>query len=192
MSHTVCFTDEEWTFYYNLCHQYACDELESTFEQRKRRNQFNKNAMITQTTCGKLAEWACTLYFLDKGEPISDPDMEIYTASKKSFDADLQVDGHDLHVKSQTTESATRFGTSWMFQYSGKGTGHCDPLLKKENGLVAFCVVDMKSHKVQIVGVCEFDKIRHKLREPMKEVLKKTKRCIYLEDLCKNDFININ
>lgn len=188
--HTVHFTDEEWQFYYNLCHQYACNELESTYEQRKRRNQYNKNAMIVQTTCGKIAEWAVTLMYTDMGEDdISDPDMEIYTASKKSFDADLMLNGKDLHVKSQTAESASRFGTSWMFQYGGQGHGHCDPLLKKQNGMVAFCVVDMKAQQAHIMGICQFDKIRHKLREPVKEVLKKTKRCIYLEDLCAEDYV---
>lgn len=186
---TIYFTDEEWNVYYNLCNKYAKEELESTLAQKNRRNQFNKDAMIHQTTTGKIAEWAVTLLLSEKGEKVSDPDMEIYTAYKKSFDADLNVDGHDLHVKSQSEESAERFGTSWMFQYNGRGHGHRDPLLTYDNGLVAFCVVSFKHKAVRLEGICEFQNIRDKLREPVKQSLKNTKRCIYLEDLKEKDFI---
>ena len=188
---TVFFTDEEWTVYHKLCEDYARNELESTFAQRNRRNQFNKAAMVHQTTTGKLAEWGVTLHCMDKSRKITDPDMVIYNATKKSFDADLQLDGEDLHVKSQSVESAQRFGTSWMFQYGGHGFGHTDPLLKKENGYVAFCVVDFARKAVIIHGICNFDTLRKRLREPVKETLKKTKRCIYLEDLTDDDFLDL-
>lgn len=189
MPHIVTFSDEEWEFYYKLCNQYAKDELESTYEQRTKRNQFNKAAMVHQTTTGKLAEWAVTLFFTDKENTISDPDMQIYSAFNKSFDADLQLDGYDLHVKSQSKESAERFGTSWMFQYSGRGSGHKDPLLRLADGLVAFCVVDFNRKEVILHGICGFASIRDRLREPVKKTLKNTKRCIYLEDLNKKDFL---
>ena len=191
MSHSVYFSDEEWDFYYRICNQYARQELSSTLAQKNKRNQFNKEAMIHQTTTGKLAEWAVTLFFTDKPCRISDPDMKVYTKYEKSFDADLKVDGIDLHVKSQSIESAKRFGTSWMFQYGGKGNGHKDPLLSYANGLVALCVVDFKGKFVEIKGICDFKSIRGKLREPVKEALKRTKRCIYLEDLLEKDFIEI-
>ena len=191
MPHTIYFSDEEWQFYYELCNEYAKKELASTLAQKNRRNQFNEKAMIHQTTTGKIAEWAVTLFFTDKPCTISDPDMEIYSKYQKSFDADLKIDGFDLHVKSQSTESAKRFGTSWMFQYAGRGGGHRDPLLTYDNGLVAFCVVDFKEKAVRLEGICEFGVIREKLREPVKESLKNTKRCIYLEDLTQNDFIEI-
>jgi len=192
MPHTIFFSDEEWSFYHEICNTYAKDELESTFAQRNRRNQFNKNAMIHQTTTGKLAEWGVTLYFTDMPCTISNPDMEIYQAAGKSFDADLKLDGEDLHVKSQSVDSAKRFGTSWMFQYGGNGYGHTDPLLKKENGYVAFCVVDFDKKTVVLHGICNFDTLRKRLREPVKESLKNTKRCIYLEDLTDDDFIDIS
>lgn len=188
---TVFFTDEEWTFYHSLCQEYARNELESTFAQKNRRNQFNKNAMVHQTTTGKLAEWGVALHCMDKAKNITDPDMKIYKAAGKSFDADLQLDGEDLHVKSQSVDSAQRFGTSWMFQYGGHGFGHTDPLLKKQNGSVAFCVVDFEQKSVTIHGICNFDTLRKRLREPVKESLKKTKRCIYLEDLTEDDFLDI-
>ena len=189
MPHVVYFSDEEWEFYHDLCHSYARNELDSTFAQKKRRNQFNKNAMVHQTTTGKIAEWGVALHFIDQQRSISDPDMKVYEAAGKSFDADLQLDGKDLHVKSQSVDSAKRFGTSWMFQYGGRGFGHTDPLLKKENGLVAFCVVDFDNKKVIIHGLCNFDTLRKRLREPVKESLKQTKRCIYLEDLVPEDFV---
>ena len=188
---TIYFSDEEWQFYYHLCNQYAKDELASTIQKKNKRNQFNTDAMIHQTTTGKIAEWAVTLLFTDKPCTISDPDMQIYTKYKKSFDADLTIDGYDLHVKSQSVESANRFGTSWMFQYNGRGSGHRDPLLNYDNGLVAFCVVDFNKKAVHIKGICEFALIRNKLREPVKKSLKHTKRCIYLEDLTQQDFIEI-
>ena len=55
---------------------------------------------------------------------------------------------------------------------------HHRPLLTYDNGLVAFCVVDFKEKTVRIEGICEFGVIREKLREPVKESLKNTKRCI--------------
>ena len=180
MRKTVQFTDEEWDCYHSLCLHYAIKELESTKRQKNRRNQFNTNAMIHQTTTGKLAEWALTLYYLDKGEQISDPDMTIYNARGKSFDADLTLNNKDLHVKSQTVVSAKRFGTSWMFQFDGKGYGHKDPLLQYANGDVAFCIVDFTNKRVHIEGICNFQKIRHKLKKPVKNSLKNTKRCIKL------------
>jgi hypothetical protein len=189
MPYTVQFSDEEWEFYYDMCNQYAKDELASTYEQKMKRNQFNTTAMVHQTTTGKLAEWAVTLHFTEKENTISDPDMEIYPAWKKSFDADLQLDGYDLHVKSQSVESAQRFGTSWMFQYNGRGGGHRDPLLHLADGLVAFCVVDFTNKSVALQGICGFAGIRDRLREPVKKSLKNTKRCIYLEDLKQEDFL---
>ena len=54
MTHTIYFSDEEWEFYYSLCNQYAKDELASTWKQKNKRNQFNKDAMIHQTTTARL------------------------------------------------------------------------------------------------------------------------------------------
>lgn len=148
--------------------------------------------MVIQTTTGKIAEWGVTLYFTDLPCTISDPDMTLYAQDKKSFDSDLTINGRDLHVKSQNMSSAEKFGTSWMFQYGGNGVGHCDKLFKdKDGGWVAFCLVDEPKKTVQIVGICDFNTVRAKLKEPKKEALKKTKRCIYLKDLCPSDFINI-
>ena len=183
MSQTIQFTDDEWETYHALCHKYAHDELESTFAQRAKRNQTNKDAMIAQVTCGKMAEWAVTMCLLDQGYDVTEPDMKIYTASKKSFDADLTVDGAPLHVKSQSVESARRFGTSWMFQYGGRGYGHKDPLIDKVDENVALCVVDFTNRNVVIHGIFPFEKLRGILKEPVKLSLKKTKRCVYLKDL---------
>ena len=192
MPYDIIFTGPEWDKYYQLCNDYARNELESTFAQRNRRNQFNKDAMIHQVTTGKLGEWAVKMYLNNKPCKCTEPDMKIYDKYHKSFDADLTVDGVELHVKSQSSESARRFGTSWMFQFNGRGKGHRDPLITFATGLVAFVVVDFEQKMATLHGICEFDSIRDKLREPVKPALRDTKRCIYLEDLYEEDFIDLD
>ena len=180
---TLYFTTEEWDTVYAACSNYAKKEFKSTELQRARRNQTNKSAILSQTTVGKIAEWAVTFFYSDKGYQMSAPDMKIYAAPNKSFDADLLMNGTPLHVKSQSIDSANRYGTSWTFQYGGKGTGHKDPLINRVDENVALCVVDMKQHMVIIHGIFNFKVLRKKLKEPKLDYLKKTKRCIYLTDL---------
>ena len=193
MHHLVQFSDEEWAFYYRICNEYSIGELKTTYLHKSKRNQTDKNTMVIQSTTGKIAEWAVTLYFTDLPCKISDPDMTLYAEDCKTFEPDLTLDGHDLNVKSQHVSSAARFGTSWMFQYNGNGVGHCDSLIKDDKGgLVAFCIVDFDNKQVDLVGVCDFNAIRHKLREPKKECLKNSKRCIYMDDLDASDFIDIS
>jgi len=54
------------------------------------------------------------------GFKVNKPDFEIYSKGNKSFDADLVDATRYFHVKSQTMESAKKYGHSWLLQRSDK------------------------------------------------------------------------
>jgi hypothetical protein len=79
------------------------------------RNQTNENKVRADIYLGKLAEYAVFNYLISKGRKCSAPDITIYEAKQKSYDADLYVNGQSpLHVKSCI--QAQGYGNSWVFQ----------------------------------------------------------------------------
>ena len=176
------FDDEEWGLVHGACEKFARAELETTKNQRFRRNQYNLEKMMMDNIVGKIGEWAVCFQCWKEGYNCSEPDMEIYTSSGKSFDADLILEGQDMHVKSQSVESAERYGTSWTFQKGGRGYGHTDPIISEGGGYGIFTVVDIRNKCVDIYGPLTTEEVRDKLRDPKLERLKATKTCLYLED----------
>lgn len=162
--------------------EFANKEYETSKKQRAKRNQTNKQRIIQQNITGKIGEFAVMFHFLDQGRDINSPDMEIYTY-KKSFDADLTLDGVGLHVKSQSKDSYDRLGKkTWTFQYGGLGSGHKDPLTyKKSMENVVFVYID--GMNTEIYGPYSWDIIKPLLKDPVIERLKGIKKCIYVDDL---------
>ena len=180
---TITFTNEEWDAIYHSCHKFANLEIQTTEKQRNRRNQWNRDKMIVDNRIGKIGEWAVAFNMWKNEIECNEPDMEIYTVKKKSFDADLVYkDGVDLHVKSQSVVSAQRYGASWTFQKGGQGYGHTDPILRSGDGMAIFAIVDEKNHKADIFGPMDLDTLRNNLRDPKLQKLKHTKACLYLSD----------
>lgn len=164
--------------------EFAKKEYETSWKQRAKRKQTNKQRIIQQNITGKIGEFAVMFHFLDQDRDISSPDMEIYTY-KKSFDADLRLDGVGLHVKSQSRDSYDRLGKkTWTFQYGGSGSGHKDPLIyKKLTENVVFVYVD--GMETEIYGPYAWEAIQPLLKDPVIDRLKGIKKCIYVEDLPK-------
>ena len=52
------FDDEEWGLVHGACEKFARKELETTKNQRFRRNQYNLEKMMMDNIVGKIGEWA--------------------------------------------------------------------------------------------------------------------------------------
>lgn len=174
------FNDDEYAYVLSTCKTFAEKEYQTTWKQRARRNQTNKERIIQQTITGKIGEFAVMFFLLDQGHTVTSPDMEV--TYNKSFDADLTWNNRPLHVKSQRMQSSQQFGISWTFQKGGYGRGHTDPLTNKIlDEDVVFCHVNEKN--VNIYGPYPWSKVKSLLRDPVLDRLKGIKECIYLEDL---------
>lgn len=120
----------------------------------------------------------------------SPPDFTIYEKKKKSFDADMKTDSFDVHVKTQDKASGEKYGISWVFQYSGGGYGHTDPLLAKPTvrDLAVFVTVDMTALSCTIHAATRCVLLPKFLSLPKLIQLYGSKRVVYLDSL-KPEFI---
>lgn len=115
--------------------EFARESL-NTHRGYKRRRQYNMEAIRNQIITGKIGEYVTYKFLKDQCYKCSRPDLKIYSAGKKSWEADLKA--HDLddllvHVKSQTFKNAGTYGLSWIFQLGSDGYSHVDPILKGES-----------------------------------------------------------
>lgn len=119
------------------------NEVVGTNHYYSNRGQSNKDTIIHQVFVGKVGEYAVRQWYIQKGFTCSEVDITV--TRKKTFEPDLLVDGQACHVKSQSMESAQRFGISWTFQYAGSSkSGHRDYEIfdtYSEHDRVVFCVV---------------------------------------------------
>lgn len=101
---------------YNMCKAFAEKVVDTNLDEYASRKQFDKQKIISDILIGKLAEWGVYFIYLEDNRRLDPPDMKVYTADKKSYDADLRYGNYKLHIKSQTVESVRRYGHSWLFQ----------------------------------------------------------------------------
>jgi hypothetical protein len=152
------------------CEQFAIECASTNKDEYAKRNQTNLSKIQLDIVVGKIGEWA-VMKFLGKG--CSKPDFEIYTAKKKSFDADLTYNGVNVHVKSQSEKSASMYGISWLFQKR-------DPLYRKPNPddlIVGVLVGDTEAEIVMYGNVASLV-----FGEPKIHQLRGSKVAIYLEE----------
>jgi hypothetical protein len=162
-----------------LCKHFAEKVVQTNIDCYKDRNQNSIEKIKKDILIGKLAEWGVFfVYHFVRGKMnISSPDMRIYSIKDKSFDADLKFGLFNLHVKSQTSESAYRYGDSWVFQIK-------DPLFvySNEYDIIIGCRVYLESDGalVQIKLEKPFDNL--KFGEPKLAKFCGIKKTIYLKD----------
>lgn len=120
--------------------------------------QSNGDFILRQIAWGKFGEWLIA-FELDLLGECSEPDMKIYAAKKKSFDADLTLNGVDVHCKTTTVTSAKRWGESWCFKAQ-------DPLLKNPEGFISLCTIDTEKEMAKTYGPFEAKLIVPLLEEP--------------------------
>lgn len=110
-----------------MCEHFAERSYKSSADMYAHRKQANEAKIKQDIMLGKLAEFGVYFIYLANGRTnITAPDLNIYPAKQKSFDPDLRWGLFNLHIKSQTIESANRYGDSWVFQSN-------DPAVKSPN-----------------------------------------------------------
>ena len=149
------------------------------------RGQSNKDTIIHQIFVGKVGEYAVRQWYVQKGFTCSEVDVTV--THKKTFEPDLRVDGHACHVKSQSMESAQRFGISWTFQFAGSsGAGHRDHEIfdtYSEHDRVIFCVVNPPAVKIMAeVKVTDLHQLGL-FDLPKKKELVEYKRVVYFNKI---------
>lgn len=96
---------------------------------------------------GALGEIAAYKVLKRAGHELAKPDFEIYEKGQKSYDADLRIMRKKFHVKTQTKESAERYGKSWLMQ-------RYDPIFNGSgyNEYLVCCVADLDTNSVEVLG----------------------------------------
>ena len=168
------------------CKQFARACYETNKEEYARRNQNNKEMIISQIAQGKYAELLVQSVLTEEGyDIINEVDFAIYHTKDKSFDCDIRAfkeksesNVWDFHVKSISKKSADRYGASWLFQKR-------DPLLTtpKSNDKVVFVLLDEQNISYKEIVCIDARELHRYLKSPKKESLRGNKYAVYMEDL---------
>jgi hypothetical protein len=98
-----------------LCTLFSSEVYHTNKDMYSSRNQTDENKVRSDIYLGKMAEFAVYNYLISKGKKCSSPDILIYEAKQKSYEADLFVNGSSpLHVKSCMDSKI--YSNSWVFQ----------------------------------------------------------------------------
>jgi hypothetical protein len=149
---------------YITCANFADQVVETNLSEYASRNQFNREKITNDILYGKLAEWGVYFIYLNKGRTnINPPDMRILDVKDKSFSSDLNWHLFNLHIKSQSRDSALRYGDSWLFQTK-------DPLFgySTEYDIVVGCSVEIRT--CDILGNVESVLVEIKIEKPFKDI----------------------
>ncbi|NJK45060.1 MAG: hypothetical protein HC933_12930 [Pleurocapsa sp. SU_196_0] len=126
---------------------------------------------------GKLGEEAVRLVYASFGVPVEGPDYTIYTGRRKSWEADLTVDGAALHVKTQTSRASLLYGLSWLFQDS---SARSDTALKQLEEWVCFVLLDEEKLRARVFPPQQMKSL--KFSEPALAHLQGKKRVAYARE----------
>jgi hypothetical protein len=153
------------------CDLFSKFSVFSSLEEYKKRNQFDKEKIINDIYNGKVAEFMVYNFLILKQKKVNSPDLNIYENYNKSYDADLSLQGANIHIKSHNVNS--NFPVSWVFQKK-------DSLITKikDDDFLALVVMNKEINYMYLKKISEVI-----FKEPVKESLKETKLCIYENDL---------
>lgn len=151
------------------CELFASHSVSTSTSEYSRRNQHSMVKIRDDIYRGKVAEYMVYDYLTFKGNETSLPDVEIYEARRKSYDADLVSNGYNVHVKSHTLNP--NYPVSWVFQKS-------DKLTKGSDDFLALVIMDEEFEAKAYLGQAK----HFTFRPPVNESLK-SKTCIYVDDI---------
>lgn len=97
-----------------LSDMFAHEVYETNREMYASRNQDNRLKVIADIYLGKMAEFAVWNLLQRQGKDATFPDIMIYKANKKSYDADITSGDTKIHVKSCIAMGL--YPVSWVFQ----------------------------------------------------------------------------
>ncbi len=126
---------------------------------------------------GKLGEEAVRLVYQSFGINVDGPDYQIYSRTKKSWAADLTVDGAALHVKTQTTRAALLYGLSWMFQDAATRS---DATLTQSEDWVTFVLLNEDKLTAHVFPPQQISDLS--FSAPMLEHLRGKKQVVYARE----------
>ena len=114
-------------YWRDKCMKFATEVVDTNKALYLYRGAGSVSKIIEDIYIGKLGEVGVYKHIKDMGSECTKPDFEIYSKKRKSYDADLFINEDKcVHVKSQSAESALKYGHSWLFQRT-------DPVYVKPN-----------------------------------------------------------
>ena len=178
----INFTEEDLA----KCLEFSEQVDTSLYAQR---NQWDANKRKADSKIGKLGELAVYYSLKDKYPNISYPDFKIYPAKQKSWDFDLKDEKFNLHVKTQESLQAAKFGESWIFQYGNGKNRHYDKEIfdrTSPNQYIAFVKVNLLKKEGEVRAIVSLDML-HENKLFALPVLQKlqvaNKLAVYYKDL---------
>lgn len=160
------------------CGEFSHKRIWGSHKLYKQRGETNIAKIQDDIYAGALAEFAVYNYLKMDNRDCTEPDLEIYASNAKNYSPDLISEDLKIHVKSQTAESAERWGLSWSFQ-------RVDPLIKMptEKDYIALCKVH--GNVVELIGVVKAETVlqEHLFAECRNLKYAKTKQVIYYDEL---------
>ena len=146
-------------------------------------NQSIKEKVRDDHFVSKLGEEAVRILFEGRQCQVDGPDYGVYEAKRKSWAADLRVNGLEVAVKTQRRSAANRYGLSWTFQDSPERR---DPILDMPDAWVCLVVFEDLQTENECL-VYPLRKIKQLIFEaPRLAKLVGKKQAVYLETLIKN------
>ena len=175
----------KWQTDWQKCVRYAEAEITSVTTSRRQRGQCNASRIKHQAAVGKFGEILACEYLRFYGHDCSAPDFQIYSNANKSWESDLFVGKHKIACKTQDAASARRYGQSFVFQKGGHGRGHTDPVMRDEESLCMFVMINLKNCTCDVRGPYAMRDLIPLFREPTVESLRFSKSCLYFDDIQK-------
>ena len=156
-------------------YNFANESANSSASKYKQRKQSNISKIKNDIFIGKVAEYSVYNYYMSKGFKVTPPDVKIYHAKNKSYDADLKILDKDyqIHVKSHFVKSL--FPPSWVFQ-------KIDPLVTNPSpkDVVVLCMINSQGEGEAIIE--KATSLPDKYKPLLKQSLQ-SKTAIYFKDL---------
>lgn len=159
------------------CAKFAHDSILTNVDEYSRRQQTNFTKIFQDIVSGKVSEFGIHKWLKEKkGIVTNPPDISIYNANDKSFEADLISKSYKFHIKSQTVEQSKIYSESWSFDVKDPLTYNPD-----NNDIIIFCVIDDLT--IYIKKMTSAKNIIPYYEKPIKSSLKRYKKVIYLKNI---------
>lgn len=102
------------TYQEKLADMFSKQVFNTNIEKYAERQQSDVKKVISDIYVGKMAEFAVWNYLQRDGKDATMPDIMVYSAKKKSYDADISCGDIKIHVKSCIAMGV--YPVSWVFQ----------------------------------------------------------------------------
>jgi hypothetical protein len=167
------------TRYKERCRKFAEDSVDSSAKVWGN-GRITRARLVEDVYVGKLGEFAAYEHISKYQSNLTKPDLEVYSARQKSFSADLSSKYSNFHCKTQSMESAHKYGISWIFQY--EENGRKDPMLKNpgpKDQAVLMLMVDDNTVEIKVIMPVELMTAMELFEEPKSSFFVGKKKAAY-------------